>query len=127
MRKLTEKQKLAATLRGEGVTQAETGQAVGASDRTIRRWEEYPEFQQAMAARLAENAKACRRLAFRRVRAEIDNPDPAVALKAADLALKHTAAESEADTPELHIGLVQLVLDGPEEDEAASGSDSDAD
>lgn len=95
---LEPKQVLAAVALASGDTRAEVALCVGVAESTIYRWLEKPTFKQAIRDSLSEEVRRLRREAYRTLGGAMRGEDADRAVRAADLLLKHTASEGDADT-----------------------------
>lgn len=93
---LSEGQLRAAEALARGATQEEAGALAGVTDRTIRNWLQQREFRREVGEALSETARRGRRLAFKMLLHQLESGTPEQRLRAADLLLKHTAPEVEA-------------------------------
>ena len=94
---LSEEQSRAAQALARGATQEEAGALAGVTGRTIRNWLKQREFRREVGEALSETARRGRRLALKSLLHQLESGTPEQQLRAADLLLKHTAPEVEAE------------------------------
>lgn len=107
---LSEEQSRAAQALARGETQEEAGALAGVTGRTIRNWLKQREFRREVGEALSETARRGRRLAFKSLLHQLESGTPEQRLRAADLLLKHTAPEGEAEAQPEQAGQFEVVI-----------------
>lgn len=87
---LTPRQFRAAHMLAEGMSVPAIAKEIEVSDRAVYYWQQKPEFQREYRDRLATLSRARYSKALRKVDSLLDNPNPWLALQAANSVLAHT-------------------------------------